>query len=65
MTPEVAFQELSKATGLMVTKTSNKAYLVAKDAADMNKMLNRFRPSVPFNPRGRFSPYFIEPLRYQ
>lgn len=65
MTPKVAFQELSKATGLMVTKTSSNTYLVAKDAADMSKMLNRFLPSIPFNPRERFSPYFIEPLRYQ
>jgi hypothetical protein len=62
MTPEVAFQELSKATGLMVRRTSDNTYLVAKDAADMSKMLNRFRPSDPWE---RFSPYFIEPLRYQ
>jgi hypothetical protein len=65
MTPEVAFKELSKATGLMVTKTNANTYLVSKDATDRDKMLNHFWPSIPSNPRERLRSYFIEPLRYQ
>jgi hypothetical protein len=64
MTPEVAFRELSKATGLIVTKINTNAFLVSKDAADKNKMLKPFRPSIPSNPQERRS-YFIEPLHYQ
>jgi len=64
MTPEVAFEELSKATGLIVMKTKSGGYLVTKDAADTAKMLERPHPSIPLNPRERFWPYNL-PFKFQ
>jgi hypothetical protein len=61
MTTRTAFEELSKTTGLTVTKARDHLYLVTTDEEDTAQLLKQFSPP-PSNPWIQKWPFLMKPL---